>query len=67
MPWRARSLLGTSGKVEISVPRAEALSFSLLFHASQFVPVTLCGLAFLLVEHVTLSEAAHAAPAAPDP
>jgi len=51
-----------------SVPHAEALSFSLLFHASQFLPVTLCGLAFLLVEHVSLSEATHAAPAvAPDP
>src|SRR5262249_9878374 len=41
-----------------SVPRTEALSFSLLIHASQFVPVTLYGLVLLLVEHVSLSEAA---------
>jgi uncharacterized membrane protein YbhN (UPF0104 family) len=50
------------------VPWTEALSFSLLLHASQFVPVTLVGLAFLLVEHVSLSEATRASgttPAAP--
>jgi uncharacterized protein (TIRG00374 family) len=48
------------------IPRTEALSFSLLLHASQFFPVTFVGLAFLLVEHVSLSEAARAsgAPAA---
>jgi uncharacterized protein (TIRG00374 family) len=50
-----------------SVPRTEALSFSLLIHASQFLPVTLYGLALLMVEHVNLAEAtrttgAHAAP-----
>lgn len=39
------------------VPRTEALSFSLLFHASQFLPVTACGLALLLVEQVSLAEA----------
>jgi hypothetical protein len=39
------------------VPRAEALSFSLLLHASQFVPVTVWGLALLVVEHVSLSAA----------
>ena len=44
-----------------AVPRTEALSFSLLLHASQFFPVTLVGLAFLLVEHVSLSEATRAA------
>ena len=49
-----------------SVPRTEALSFSLLIHASQFVPVTIYGLVLLLVEHVSLSEAARTtgAPAA---
>src|SRR5262249_8851301 len=41
-----------------SVPRTEALSFSLLIHASQFLPVTIYGLVLLLVEHVSLSEAA---------
>ena len=40
-----------------SVPRTEALSFSLLFHASQFFPVTAVGLLYLLVEHVSLSDA----------
>ena len=44
-----------------AVPRMEALSFSLLMHASQFFPVTIYGLALLLVEHVTLSEAKQSA------
>lgn len=44
-----------------SVPRTEALSFSLLIHASQFFPVTLYGLVLLLVEHVSLSEATRVA------
>jgi uncharacterized protein (TIRG00374 family) len=43
-----------------SVPRMEALSFSLLFHASQFLPVTAAGLLYLLVEHVSLTDAARA-------
>ena len=47
-----------------SVPRAEALAFSLLIHASQFFPVTLYGLVLLLVEHVNLSEATQTADAA---
>jgi uncharacterized protein (TIRG00374 family) len=49
-----------------AIPRTQALSFSILLHASQFFPVTFVGLAFLLVEHVSLAEAAHAsrAPAA---
>jgi uncharacterized protein (TIRG00374 family) len=36
------------------VPRAEALSFSLIFHASQFVPITLGGWALLLALQVSL-------------
>lgn len=40
-----------------SVPRTEALSFSLLLHASQYFPVTLWGLALLVVEHVSLADA----------
>ena len=40
-----------------SVPYDDALSFSLLFHVSQFVPVTVWGLVLLLVEHVSLAEA----------
>jgi uncharacterized protein (TIRG00374 family) len=46
-----------------SVPRTEALSFSLLIHASQFIPVTVYGLVLLLVEHVSLSEATRTAEA----
>ncbi len=42
-----------------SVPRTEAFSFSLVFHAAQYIPVTIYGLILLLVEHVSLSEAAH--------
>ncbi|HUM16494.1 MAG TPA: lysylphosphatidylglycerol synthase transmembrane domain-containing protein [Candidatus Nitrosotalea sp.] len=44
-----------------AVPRTEALSFSLLMHASQFFPVTLLGLLYLLVEHVSLTDAARGA------
>ena len=43
------------------VARAEALSFSLLLHASQFFPVTVVGLVCLLLEHVSLTDAARAA------
>ena len=39
------------------VPYDDALSFSLLFHVSQFVPVTVWGLVLLFVEHVSLAEA----------
>ncbi|HJR50795.1 MAG TPA: lysylphosphatidylglycerol synthase transmembrane domain-containing protein [Gemmatimonadales bacterium] len=41
-----------------AVPRTEALSFSLLLHASQFFPVTAVGLVYLLLEHVSLTDAA---------
>ena len=44
------------------VPRTEALSFSLLLHASQYIPITLYGLVLLLVEHVSLSEASRGGP-----
>ncbi len=40
------------------VPRAEALSFSLLYHASQFIPITLLGWIFLLLEEVSLFQLA---------
>ena len=42
------------------VPRPEALSFSLLLHASQFVPVTLAGLLVLVAEQISLGDAARA-------
>jgi uncharacterized protein (TIRG00374 family) len=52
-----------------SVPHTEALSFSILFHASQYIPVTVCGLVLLMWEQVSLSEARRAtrASAAPAP
>jgi hypothetical protein len=40
------------------IDQADALSFSLLLHASQFIPITLWGLLLLLVEQVSLTEAA---------
>ncbi|PYO29020.1 MAG: hypothetical protein DMD86_15485, partial [Candidatus Rokuibacteriota bacterium] len=43
-----------------AIPRTDALSFSLLLHASQFFPITLYGLVLLMIEHVSLSEAARA-------
>ncbi|MGH7397128.1 MAG: lysylphosphatidylglycerol synthase transmembrane domain-containing protein [Candidatus Rokuibacteriota bacterium] len=43
-----------------AVPRTEALAFSLLMHASQFVPVTAVGLLCLLLEQVSLTDAARA-------
>jgi uncharacterized protein (TIRG00374 family) len=45
------------------VSRADALSFSLLLHASQFIPVTVHGLILMAVEHVSLTDAARAGPA----
>lgn len=41
-----------------AVPRPEALSFSLLLHASHFVPITATGLLFLLTEQISLADAA---------
>jgi hypothetical protein len=40
------------------VPRQEALSFSLLLHAAQFLPVTLWGLGLVVIEQVNISEVA---------
>jgi uncharacterized protein (TIRG00374 family) len=44
-----------------AVPRTEALSFSLLLHASQFFPITIVGLLYLLVEQVSLADATRGA------
>ena len=49
-----------------AVPRTEALAFSLLIHAAQFLPITIYGLVLLLVEHVSLTEVTHTA-GAPSP
>jgi hypothetical protein len=43
-----------------AVPRTEALSFSLLLHASQFFPVTALGLLCLFLEQIRLTDAARA-------
>lgn len=50
-----------------AVPRAEALSYSLLLHAAAYVPVTAWGLLLLAVEHVSLRQAADGAGATPGP
>ena len=42
------------------VSRSEAVGYALLFHASQILPVTLLGWLYLLREHMSLGEAAHA-------
>jgi len=44
------------------VPAAAAVGFALLYHASQFVPITLVGWLYLIREEMTLSEATHAHP-----
>ena len=41
----------------------QALGYAVLYHASQFVAITLIGWLFLLREHVSLGEATHARPA----
>ena len=45
------------------VPPATAVGYALLFHASQFVPITLVGWAALLREQVSLTDAVHSPPA----
>jgi len=42
------------------VSRSAAVGYALLFHASQILPVTLLGWLYLLREHMSLGEAAHA-------
>ena len=44
------------------VPQPAAVGYALLFHASQILPVTLLGWLYLVREHVSLGEAAHARP-----
>jgi uncharacterized protein (TIRG00374 family) len=43
------------------VPRSEAFSFSLFYHATQFVPITAVGLWFLARQGLSLNQAAGAA------
>jgi uncharacterized protein (TIRG00374 family) len=44
------------------VPQSAAVGYALLFHASQILPVTLLGWFYLMREHVSLGQAAHARP-----
>ncbi len=39
-----------------AVTRSEALSFSMIYHASVFIPVTFVGLVFMFIERVSFSE-----------
>jgi uncharacterized protein (TIRG00374 family) len=45
------------------VPETTALGYAITFHASQFIPVTLVGWAYLVREHMTLGEVAKVTPA----
>ena len=60
--WHAAAVLALSMFV---VGQAAALGYAILYHASQFVPITLVGWLFLVREHVTLGEAARARPVEP--
>ena len=42
------------------VDQAVALGYAVLYHASQFVPITLIGWLFLVREHVSLGEVTRA-------
>jgi hypothetical protein len=50
-----------------AVPETTALGFAIAFHASQFIPVTVVGWAYLVREQMTLGEVAHVTPAEPPP
>jgi uncharacterized membrane protein YbhN (UPF0104 family) len=56
--WHAAATLALG---IFGVPQSVALGYAIVFHATQFVPVTLLGWLFLLREHVTLGEARRAA------
>jgi len=48
------------------VSQSAAVGYALVFHAAQIVPVTLIGWLYLLREHMSLGEATHARPPAPE-
>lgn len=54
--WAAALAVGIFG-----VSDSASVGYALLFHASQIIPITLAGWVFLLREHVSLGDAAHAA------
>ena len=45
-----------TGLALFEVPKSEALGFSIVYHASQYVPVTLLGFFFMWKEHLHLKE-----------
>jgi glycosyltransferase 2 family protein len=55
--WHAAAVLALA---VFGVPQAPALAYALLYHASQFVPITLLGWLALVREHLSLTDAAHA-------
>ena len=57
--WHAAAALALS---VFGVSQATAVSYAVLYHASQFVPITLIGWLFLVREHVSLGEAARGHP-----
>ncbi|MEX2148264.1 MAG: lysylphosphatidylglycerol synthase transmembrane domain-containing protein [Candidatus Rokuibacteriota bacterium] len=56
--WHAAAVLAVT---IYGVPQSTAVAYALLYHAGQFVPITLLGWLFLVREHMTLGEAARAA------
>lgn len=49
-----------AGLALFSVSKSDALSFSIVYHASQYIPVTLCGLVYLWTDHLSLREISQA-------
>jgi hypothetical protein len=55
--WHAAAVLGLA---VFGVDQATSVAYALLYHASQFVPITLMGWLALMREHLSLGEATHA-------
>jgi hypothetical protein len=52
--WHAAAVLAVT---IFGVSPSSAVAYALLYHAGQFVPITLLGWMFLVREHMTLGEA----------
>ena len=61
---RTRKFLlgGVLALATFGVGQSTAFGYALLYHASQFVPITLIGWLFLVREHVTLGEVTRIGP-----
>lgn len=44
------------GLALFSISQTDALSFAIVYHASQFIPITLVGLLYLWMDHLSLSD-----------